>query len=101
MKGKHQGVQKKLLDINPRALYTPCGCHCLNLTLCDVANSCGKAVDFFGVLRLYILFAGSTKQWQILNDNVKGFSLKSLSTTRWESRIESVKPLRFNVIEIR
>ncbi|KAL4626040.1 hypothetical protein ACB092_05G066900 [Castanea dentata] len=25
MKGKHQGVQKRLLDINPRAFYTPCG----------------------------------------------------------------------------
>jgi hypothetical protein len=74
----------------------------LNLTLCDVANSCGKAVDFFGVLqRLYTLFAGSTKRWQILKDNVKGFSRKSLSTTRWESRIESVKPLRFNIVEIR
>lgn len=35
MKGEHEGVLKKLLDINPRALYTPCGCHCLNLTLCD------------------------------------------------------------------
>ena len=59
MKGKHQGVQKKLLDINSRALYTPCGCHCLNLTLCDLANSCTKALDFFGVLqRLYTLFAG-------------------------------------------
>ena len=29
MKGKHQGVQKRLLDINPRAVYTPCGCHSL------------------------------------------------------------------------
>ncbi|GJT83047.1 zinc finger MYM-type protein 1-like protein [Tanacetum coccineum] len=26
MKGKHRGVQKKFLDINPRAFYTPCGC---------------------------------------------------------------------------
>jgi hypothetical protein len=34
MKGKHQGVQKKLLDINPRAFYSACGCHSLNLTLC-------------------------------------------------------------------
>ena len=66
-----------------------------------MANSCGKAVDFFGVLQcLYTLFAGSTKR-QILKDNVKGFSLKSLSTTRWKSLIESVKPLRFNVVEIR
>jgi len=39
MKGKHQGVQKRLLDINPRAFYMPCGSHCLNLTLCDMANS--------------------------------------------------------------
>ena len=30
MKGKHQGVQKRLLEINPRALYTSCGCHNLN-----------------------------------------------------------------------
>ena len=27
MKGKHQGVQKRFLDINPRSFYTPCGCH--------------------------------------------------------------------------
>jgi hypothetical protein len=33
MKGKHQGVQKCLLEINPRALYMPCACHSLNLTL--------------------------------------------------------------------
>ena len=26
IKRKHQGVKKRLLDINPRALYTPCGC---------------------------------------------------------------------------
>lgn len=25
MRGKHKGVQKRLLDVNPRALYTPCG----------------------------------------------------------------------------
>jgi hypothetical protein len=47
MKGKHQGVQKKLLNINPRAFYSACGCHSLNLTLCDMANSCRKATDFF------------------------------------------------------
>jgi hypothetical protein len=27
MKGKYQGVQKRLLDINGRAFYTICGCH--------------------------------------------------------------------------
>jgi hypothetical protein len=47
IKGRHLGVQKKFLDINPRAFYTPCGCHSLNLALCDMANSCRKAKDFF------------------------------------------------------
>ena len=40
----------------------PCACHSLNLTLCDMAKSCGKAVSIFGIVqRIYVLFAGSTK----------------------------------------
>lgn len=62
MKGKHQGVHRKLLDVNPRALYTPCGSHSLSLTLCDIANSCTKAKEFFGVLQhIYTIFSHSTK----------------------------------------
>jgi len=64
MKGKHQGVQKKLLDVNPRAFYSACGCHSLNLTLCDMAKTCGKAKDFFGIIqRIYTTFVNSTKKW--------------------------------------
>jgi len=102
MKGKHQGIQKKLLDINPRAFYSACGCHSLNLTLCDMAKSCGKAKDFFGVIqRIYMTFGKSTKKWQILLDNITGLTLKPLSTTRWESRVDSVKAIRFQMQEIR
>ena len=102
MKGKHRGVQKKFLDINPRAFYTPCGCHSLNLTLCDIASSCGKAMDFFGVIqRIYTIFANSSKRWLILKNNVKGLTLKSLSITRWKSRVESVKGIRFQLLEIK
>ena len=50
MKGKHQGVQKRLLEINPRALYMLCACHSLNLTLCDTTHSCVKVVSFFGIV---------------------------------------------------
>lgn len=47
MKENHEGVQKRFLDINPRSFYTPCGCHSLNLLLCDMANCCPKATSFF------------------------------------------------------
>nr|GEY76967.1 zinc finger MYM-type protein 1-like [Tanacetum cinerariifolium] len=83
MKGKHRGVQKKFLDINPRAFYTPCGCHSLNLTLYDMASTCTKV--FSAIIQcIYTIFTNSSKRKQILKDNVKGLTLKSLSTTRWE-----------------
>jgi hypothetical protein len=47
VKGKNQRVQNKLLDINHGTFYSACGCHSLNLTLCDMAKSCGKAKCFF------------------------------------------------------
>ncbi|XP_056843260.1 uncharacterized protein LOC108838344 [Raphanus sativus] len=102
MKGKHKGVQKRLLDINPRAFYTPCGCHSLNLALCDMASSSDKAVEFFGIVqRIYCLFASSTNNWEVYKEIVDGTTLKSLSQTRWESRINSVKPIRFQTLKIR
>ena len=54
MKGKKQGVQKRILDINPKAFYTPCGYHNLNLVPCDLANSCPKAISFFWSSTTYI-----------------------------------------------
>ncbi|KAK9741250.1 hypothetical protein RND81_03G092400 [Saponaria officinalis] len=67
-----------------------------------MAHSCGRAKDFFGVIqRIYTIFANSTKRWNILKDNVSGFTLKPLSSTRWESRVDSVKAIRFQIIEIR
>ncbi|KAL2605097.1 hypothetical protein AAZX31_09G122000 [Glycine max] len=90
MKGKHQGVQKRFLGINPRSFYTPCGCHSLNLVLCDMVNSCPKATSFFGVLqRVYTLFFSSKKRWKILQNHIHSLTLKSLPKTRWESRIET------------
>jgi hypothetical protein len=98
MKGKNQGVQKKLLDINSSAFYSACARHSLNLTLCDMSKSCGTAKNFFGVIqRIYTIFAKSTKRWQILKDNLTGLTLKPLSTTRWESHVDSVKAIRLQM----
>jgi hypothetical protein len=51
-----KGVQKKFLYINPRAFYSACSCHSLNLTLCDMAQTGGKK-DFFGIIQhIYTFF---------------------------------------------
>ncbi|XP_022859067.1 zinc finger MYM-type protein 1-like, partial [Olea europaea var. sylvestris] len=102
MSGRHRGVQKRLLEINPRAFYTPCGCRSLNLALCDMANCCSKAMSFFGVIqRIYTLFSSSPKRWKFFKDKVQGLTLKPLSQTRWESHVESIKPIKEQSVQIR
>ncbi|XP_022889016.1 uncharacterized protein LOC111404441 [Olea europaea var. sylvestris] len=75
MKGQHKGVQSRLLQLNPRAFYSPCGCHSLNLALCDM--------------------------WKIFKENVTGLTIKPSSQTRWESHIESVRAIRFQAPQIK
>ncbi|XP_022857305.1 zinc finger MYM-type protein 1-like [Olea europaea var. sylvestris] len=74
---------------------------CNMKALCDMANSCVKAKDFFGAVQgIYNLFSNSTKRWKILKDNVKT-NVKPLSATRWESHVEAIKAIRFQAPELR
>ena len=101
MKGKHSGVQARMLDINLKAVYVPCANHTLNLVVVDSANSSTEALTFFGVFtRLYVLFSSSAQRWEILKKHVVELSIKSQSDTRWESRIKCIKPLRYNLKEV-
>lgn len=67
MKGKHQGVQARLLQINPRAVFVPCGAHTLNLVIADCAKASTDADGFFGNLqKLYNFFSTATQRWSVL-----------------------------------
>lgn len=94
MKGKNIGVQNRIREIEPRAFYVPCGSHSLNLVVNDGANCSADAVEFFdNVQSLYVIFSKSSARWEIFKNNVHGLTLKPLSDTRWESRIDAIKPL--------
>ncbi|XP_039866244.1 zinc finger MYM-type protein 1-like [Simochromis diagramma] len=101
MKGKKQGVQARLLQLNPRALFVPCGAHTMNLVIADAAKSSPDATGYFGYLqKLFNFFSSATQRWAILTKHVK-LTLKSWSDVRWESRLQSVTAVRSQTKEVR
>lgn len=101
MMGHKQGVQARILQLNDKALCVPCSSHTLNLVVSDAAQSSVISISYFGVLqRLYNLFSSSVQHWEILEKHVTQLTVKSLSTTRWEARIDSVKVMRYYLPEV-
>lgn len=101
MKGKENGVQKRVLDINPRAFFVPCNAHSLNLVVNDASKCCLEATNFFSLVQqIYNYFSASTHRWQVLSNHLVNFTVKPLSDTRWESRIDALKPLRYHLGDI-
>lgn len=101
MKGKNKAVQAMLLQMNPRALFVPCGAHTLNLVVADASKASTDAMNDFGILhKLFTLFSASTQRWAILKKHV-GITLKMWSDTRWESKVKSVEPLRYQAAAVR
>jgi hypothetical protein len=102
MKGKLSGVQRRILNLNSRAFYIPCYAHSLNLVVNDAANASREGVKYFSILgSIYDFFSASTRRWGVLTEHLeKKFSVKRLSTTRWSSRIDAIRPFRYNPQEI-
>jgi hypothetical protein len=103
MRGKNKGVQRRILDVNGRAFFVPCGCHSLYLVVGDAVSCSVNSVSLLGVTqRIYVVFSASVYRWDILFRHLKGgFTVKLLCETRCECRIDCLKPLRFHTAEIR
>lgn len=101
MKGKNKGVQARLLQVNTRAFFVPCGAYTLNLVVADAAKSSPDTCGYFGYLtKVFTLFSAFTHRWDILLKHVK-ISLKSWAETRWESRIRSIEAPRYPTRQVR
>lgn len=101
MRGHKSGVQARIRNINSRAFYVPCNAHSLNLVLNDSASCCLEAVLFFNTIQeTYVFFSASTQRWGILLKHVKHLTVKPLSQTRWSSRVDAIRAMRFQVGEI-
>ena len=97
MRGRHNGLQQKILEINSRASFVPCAAHSLNLVVNDAAKISFETVNFFSVIQeLYNYFSISVTGWNVLKKYVKNLTLKPLSATRWEA----LKPLKMYMSEI-
>lgn len=85
MSGPYKGVQARILNINPLAIYSPCACHSLNLCGVHAAECCPSATLIFGIIqKLYNIFSSSPLRWEVLRSKIGG-SLHSTSKTRWSA----------------
>ena len=57
MSGSVSGIQQRIRESAPMAIYVHCYAHRLNLVLVDVCKSIAEAIAFFALLeRLYVFF---------------------------------------------
>ena len=93
MSGVYSGVQARLKQRQPLALYIHCTAHNLNLTLNDSCNDVSEIRNFYDMLEKLYVFFSSARCWATLQERAK-VSLKRVITTRWSSRIDALSSLR-------
>ena len=100
MAGHIAGVQKCILDMNPKAVFVPCNNHSLNLADVHAVGVGTQSVTFFGTVEnVYTFFSSSTYRWDVLKEHVP-IHIKSLWDTRWSSKHEALCVLAEHTKEI-
>ncbi|CAH0547004.1 unnamed protein product [Brassicogethes aeneus] len=106
MSGHINGLQSKVKEIVPEAIYVHCCAHNLNLALVDAASCNAEVKLFFGTLeKTYVFITESFPKVNLFkniqekhSENlVKKLTLKKLSTTRWASHLRAVTSFYVNI----
>lgn len=103
MSGRFSGLQSKIKELSPLALYIHCCAHNLNLVLIDSIRSSLDAVTFFGTLETLYSFITSSlprlklfqKEQELINGLI--LTLKKLSETRWASHKRAIDSVYINL----
>ncbi|KAG5899014.1 hypothetical protein JTB14_000041 [Gonioctena quinquepunctata] len=91
MSGIYNGLQAKIQEQAPFAMFVPCAAHSLNLVGTSAAESCTEACHFFMLLEE----VKSTERWKkLMNEIGRGKTLKRVNLTRWSARADACKSLR-------
>ena len=107
MGGRHTGVQQRIMEIVPQAVYIHCFAHVLNLVLVDCSKNVSCAANFFALLQALYVFISSSKAHTLfiknqneLHPTEPKLELKRLSDTRWACRYMAVDTIsrRFDVV---
>lgn len=62
MSGIYSGVQKRILDKEPNAVYIHCAAHSLNLVLNDACQPIAEIKEYYAIVqRLYVFLARASK----------------------------------------
>lgn len=99
MAGVYNGLQAKIKEKAPLALFIPCAAHSLNLVGSSAAESCGEACKFFMLLQeIYVFFTCSTKRWEcltsVMSTSYQKKTIKKVCPTRWSARDDACQSLR-------
>ncbi len=93
MSGHCSGVQQRVREVAPHAVYVHCHAHVLNLVLVDCVKMNSFASEFFSLLQVLYVFLSSSKAHVVFIEKQKELypgkltkELKRLSDTRWACR---------------
>ena len=97
MSGRCSGVQQRVRQVAPTAIYVHCCAHVLNLVLVACAKVVRSAKEFFCLLQQLYVFISTTKchvcfkaKQKELHPDKQPLQLQALSDTRWACRYAAV-----------
>ena len=100
MSGNCSGVQTRLKEFAPHAIYIHCHAHILNLVLVDSVKAVPDATQFFALVESLYVFLSTTKTHVIflqkqkeLHPHKQTRELQRLSDTRWACRYSTVNSI--------